>query len=181
MAGYEGGTSPSMLALHTPAVALQEILDARFGRGATLVENRGVGGTTAKELVAGTDGLNQPWPRSVAAEIVVLNHGINDLTHDGDPAAYRAALLMIAQNTGGASLVFETPNVVQVFNTAPYAQAMREVAAEFKVPVADTNALSAAQQSLGDWAHPTDAGYVSIVANSLAPAVVPLVAALLCR
>jgi hypothetical protein len=190
MAGYEGGTADaqgvSSLAVHTPAVALQQALDARFGAGSTLVTSRAVPGTWSQQLRDGTDGMNAPWPQSVAADIIVINHGINDMQHrDTEPmSAYRANLEFFATHTNGAQLVFETPNKVVSYSvvggTADWADTMREVALEFRVPVADTQAVSDLTM-LGDWAHPTDAGYVEIVSRSLAPTVEPMVAKLLCR
>lgn len=179
MAGWDGVTK--LYAVHPPAVALQAALDERFGVGFTLVTSRAVSGTTAVELVAGTDRLNAPWPRSVDANIIVVNHGINDMTHHGDQVAYRTALRTIAANTAGAKLVFETPNAVLVYDVWPYAQIMRDVASEAHVPVADTFALPLRITLLGDWAHPSDEGYLNIVKFSLAPAVMPVVAAMLCR
>lgn len=183
-AGYEGGAVPSALAVHTPAVALQQALDARFGAGKTLVTSRAVNGTWSQELRDGTDGLNAPWPQSVTANIAVINHGINDMQrHDFETVSdYRANLEFFAANTNGAQIVFETPNnvVYGATGTTAYAQTMREVATEFHDPVADTNALTDLS-ILGDWAHPTDAGYIEVVSRSLAPAVIPLAAKLLCR
>lgn len=184
-AGYEGGVTPSRIAAHNPTEELQRILDAQFGAGSTLVVNRGVGGTRSYQLRAGTDGLNLPWPQSVAAQIIVVNHGINNMQDQATIplSAYKADLEFFAANTNGAQLVLETPNVVTgwgLSGTALYAQAMRDVAAEHQLPVADTYDITDSSM-LGDWAHPTDAGYVTIVAESLAPAVTPLVAKLLCR
>jgi len=177
-AGYDGD-DPDVLAVHTPTVALQAELDARFGRGTTLVTNRGVSGTTAVELVAGTDQLNQPWPRSVAADVVVVNHGINDLTHYGDLPTYKAALQTLA--VAPARVIFETPLQVYGADTTPYADAMRAVAAEQGIPVADVNLLPFSTTLLGDWAHPTDAGYINIVKQALAPVVATEVARLRCE
>lgn len=166
MEGWDGATGA--YAVRTPTSELQDALDARFGRGTTLVTSRAMSGTTARQLVAGTDGRNQPWPRSVDAEIVVVNHGINDATHGDDLATYKAALAAIVANPGGARLIFETPNAVRGADLAPFAQAMRDTG----TPIADTFTLPV---ELGDWAHPTQAGYIKIVRDSLAPAVIPVV------
>jgi lysophospholipase L1-like esterase len=183
MVGYTAETDAA--AQHAPVVMLQQILDARFGAGATLVTVRAMGGTTSGELLNGTDTVNQAWPKSVDADIVVINHGINDLTHVGNVATYRANLQALAANTAGAKLVLETPNVVAEHDLSPYAQAMRDVAKAAGAPVADTFAFTSAlpdwHARLSDWAHPRDAFYQQIVTTSLAPAVVPVVAAMLCR
>lgn len=156
---------------NTPALLLEQNLDATFGAGKTRVEVRAVGGTTLRELVAGTDHLNKPWPQSVNAYIVVINHGISDLTHDGDLAGYKANLALVARTR---DVIFETPNKVQQWDLAPYAQAMR-----YRPAFADTYAILSLSH-LSDWTHPTQAGYEFIVKTSLAPIVASKVSPLLC-
>ena len=165
---------------------LQAALVAEFGRGVTLVTVRAQGGTTARELVTGTDGRNQPWPRSVNADLVVINHGINDMTHYG-PAGfeqYRADLRTLARQSP-AKVIFETPNIVKGWDVSIYARAMREVAAEVSAPVADVYAFTAAlpdwQALVPDWAHPSTALYQQIGDRVLAPVVAAEVRALLCK
>jgi len=170
MAGYDtAGLVPK-----PPVVLLQEDLDARFGKGTTQIESRAFPGTTLNDLVAGTDHWNLPWPKSTTADIAVINHGINDLTHDGDLAGYKANLALVA-HTPGVIVIFETPNKVLDWDLAPYAQAMGDTG----LPVADTFAISTTDL-LSDWAHPTQAGYEFIVKNSLAPVVAAQVSPLLC-
>jgi lysophospholipase L1-like esterase len=189
----------SVIVAHNPADELQAYFTGLYGAGKVIVSSRAVGGTTAKELVAGTDHLNAPWPGSVMADIVVVNHGINDLTHDGavlelDPdgypkhvtilpeglSSYRAALATLAK--APAVVIFETPNAVKVYDIAPYAQMMRDVAAEQGLAVADTYAFTVDKtDQLSDWAHPTDALYASIAAKVVEPVVGLVVAALLCK
>lgn len=178
--GYVGATG--VVADRSPAKLLQSAMDARFGVGTVVVDARAVQGTTAVELVAGRDGLNLPWPGSLAAEIVVINHGINDMTHHGDSAAYRAALDTIAGS--GARVVFETPNVVKHYDVAPWAQAMRSVAAHHGAAVADvhdyTSSLTDWQSLIPDWAHPSEKLYAMISADVLVPAVTAAVKAEMC-
>lgn len=168
-AGWDGATRD--YAPIPPATALQAELDARLGAGRAIVTSRAASGTTATELVAGLDGLNPPWPASVAADIVVVNHGINDATHHGDMAAYQQALRAIAATD--ARVIFETPNVVRFFDVGPWAEAMRGIAGETHTQVADTYAYTVdLEPLLGDWAHPTQALYLRIAGNVLAPAVI---------
>jgi lysophospholipase L1-like esterase len=174
MAGYEGGFTPARLATHTPAIVLQAAVDARFGAGRVAVSSRAVSGATARQLVEGADGLNQPWPLPVDAEIVVVNHGINDMQAHETQGEYLGWLTKLAGNTAGATLVFETPNKVKSWDVGPYADTMRQFASRRGLGVADTYAISNTSM-LGDWAHPTDAGYVAIVGQSLAPAVIAAV------
>jgi len=183
MRGYTAETDS--IAEHNPPALLQAALDSYFGQGTTLVTVRAVSGTTAKQLLNGTDGLNSPWPGDVSADIVIINHGINDMTHDRDVPSYFAALRGLAANTGGSRLIFETPNIVAENDMTGYVKAMKDTAKEFGLPVADTYAYTSTlpdwHAALSDWAHPKDATYVNIVKYSLAPAVIPEVAPLLCR
>lgn len=171
-----------VIAANNPASALQAFFDAKYGAGKVTVSSRATGGTTAKELVAGTDGLNAPWPQSVQAEIAIINYAITDRTHDDDLPAYRAALEALA--IAPAQVVFETPNQVHAYDLTAYAQTMRDVAAEHGLPVADVFAftLEPAEFALmSDWAHPTNALYGDISKHVVQPTVGPLVAKLLCQ
>jgi lysophospholipase L1-like esterase len=177
----------STMAAPALSSALQASMDASFGPGAVLVSNRGVNGTTSVQLRGGTDGMNLPWPQSVASDVIVINHGINDMLAQASESlgVYQDNLAFFAANTGGAALVFETPNIVGVWvsGTAPYAQAMRDVARRYGVPVADTYSYTAAidgRAQLRDWFHPSDALYGRIAKYSIAPAVNPIVAHLRC-
>jgi hypothetical protein len=106
---------------------------ARWGARVT---NRAVGGTNSVELRNGTDGLNAAWPGSVSADYVVINHGLRD-GYVGFPAAftpledYIENLEYFADNPGGATVIFQTPNPSTDLgrDMAPYAEAMRDVAA----------------------------------------------------
>jgi hypothetical protein len=136
---------------------------------------RAVGGTRSDMLLDGTDGLNRPWPASVAAPVVVINHGMNDARPWAKVPldAYRANLRRLAK--APALVVFETPNpsTYPGRDTAPYAQAMREVAAEVGAPLIDVHACF---QTLPDWraalydqVHPNERGLRHIVDVCVAP------------
>jgi lysophospholipase L1-like esterase len=172
--GWDGQTQA--YAPIPPAAALQAELEGRLGPGRVVVTSRAVDKSTASDLAAGTDGLNAAWPAPVDADIVIINHGINDATHGGSLADYRAALDKLAQ--APALVIFETPNIIRHVDLAPWAQAMREVAAQRGVAVADTYAYTAAlpdwQALVGDWAHPTQELYLMIARDVLAPTVVSL-------
>lgn len=162
-----------------PAADLQAYLDRRFGAGRTRVEARAVSGTTATQLVAGTDGLNKPWPQSVAADVLVVNHGINDM-QARDLVGYRAALQSLAR--GPAVVIFETQNATWQWDGSAYAQAMRDVAAANGLKIADTFAFTQdKRQLLSDWAHPTAQLYAMISAATVQPAVGAAVAAMRCQ
>ena len=180
MAGKDGATKK--IAARPPAVLLQGYFDRRFGAGAVNVTSRAVSATTAVRLIAGQDGLNKPWPQSVDADLVVVNHGINDLRHHGDAAAYRAALSTIA--AGPVPVVFQTPSPIRIGpDLGGYAAIMRDVAAQHRAPVADVHAYVAAlpgwKSYIPDWGHPSQALYERLAAEVVGPALSPVVAKLL--
>lgn len=179
--GYVGATG--VVADRSPVKLMQSAMDHRFGPGVVSVESRAVQGTTAVELVAGLDGRNLPWPGSLVADVVVVNHGINDMTHHGDTTAYMAALETIAGS--GARVVFETPNIVKSYDVAPWAETMRSVAARHGAALADVYAYTASLHDwpalIPDWAHPSAQLYAMISADVLVPAVAAAVRAEMCQ
>jgi lysophospholipase L1-like esterase len=199
MVGYSWTPSGYLIGPDNPSTALKSYFDVHYGVGVVNVESRAVARTTAKQLVAGTDGLNQPWPQSVDADLVVMNHGMNDLIADGSvltltPAgapdhvtilpdglpAYRTALETLSR--APAVVIFETPNVNQVWDLAPYAQTMRDVAKEHGISVADTFAYTHDKADLlSDWTHPTDALYSMISANVMQVTAKAVVSKLRCE
>ena len=172
--GYDGKTEQPVA--QPPVAILQSAMDARFGAGAVLVTERAVPGTTSGQLLAGTDGRNRPWPNEVDADIVVVNHALNDSNEHVPLATYERQLAALHPT------VFETPNAITVaWPAPPYVAAMRRVAAQQHAPVADVDAWMRAQpnwKSLlsGDGLHPTQAGYREIVLKVLMPTLEPLVA-----
>jgi lysophospholipase L1-like esterase len=172
--GYDGKTERSVA--EPPVTVLQSAMDARFGRGAVLVTERAVPGTTSAQLLNGTDGRNRPWPREVDADIVVVNHALND-SNEGVPLATYERQLAALHPT-----VFETPNAITIgWPAPPYVAAMRQVAAAQHAPVADVDAWMRAQPNWKtllseDGLHPTQAGYREIVLKVLMPTLEPLVA-----
>ena len=175
-----GGT-----AAKTPAVWLQADMDALFGAGAVTIEDRSAPSTYLGQLLAGTDGKNAPWPQSATADIVVVNHGINDASRDLPLDVYRSQLAGLIA-TSPARVILETPNPIRARAMVLYANAMRDEAAVRGVPVADTWAYVSSLDGGGvgyltDWAHPSEDLYGHIVRFALVPALIPLVRATLCR
>jgi lysophospholipase L1-like esterase len=183
MVGIDGATRN--VAPSAPGAALQSAMDRQFGMGSVTVEVRAVSGTSSVELMAGTDGENKPWPGSVAADIIVVNHGINDAVHSTPIDAYKKNLTAFAK--AGPVTLLETPipNFGVPWDVQPYAAAMRDVAASTGAKVIDTNAyflgLANWQSYLPDGVHPVNEGYGLITANALIPAVAPAVAKLKCQ
>ena len=172
--GYDGKTDKQTA--HPPVAVLQSLMDARFGKGAVIVTERAVPGSTSIQLLTGTDGRNRPWPQEVDADIVVVNHALNDADTKVPLAVYAAQLRQLHPT------VYETPNPVTIGWPSPrYAKVMRQVAAEQHAPVADVETWMRAQphwqRHLTDGLHPDDATYGAIVRQVLMPTLEPLVAA----
>jgi lysophospholipase L1-like esterase len=172
--GYDGKTDKQTA--HPPATVLQSLMDARFGRGAVIVTERAVPGSASAQLLAGTDGRNRPWPQEVDADIVVVNHALNDADTKVPLPKYAAQLRRLHPT------VYETPNPVTIGWPSPkYARVMRQVAAEQHAPVADVETWMRAQphwqRHLTDGLHPDDATYGEIVRQVLMPTLEPLVLA----
>lgn len=157
---------------------------ARFGNRVT---NRAVGGTNSTALVNGTDGLNIPWPGSVNAQYAVINHGLRDgylpFPHAYTPIEQYRANLRTLSVAPGTEVIFQTPNpsTIAARDMTPYAQVMREVAAERGLKVIDVHACFQQQPNwqarVPDGTHPDAQGLQYIVNTCVAP----VVQALACR
>lgn len=161
----------------------RDALRARFGQS-IMVESRAVSGMTTDQLLAGTDGLNKPWPGSVApGSITLVNDGINDAVA-APIEQYKANLRRLRPS------YFETPNPTDsplrpYDGTATYAQAMRDVAVETGVPLIDIHtyviSLPNWRALLVDGIHPGPVLTEMIGTNVVYPALVPAVAKLRCE
>lgn len=138
------------------------------------IDNRAVNGSTSTQLIAGTDGLNARWPASVAADVVVIGHGLNDgfaahqvLTQD----EYRANLEQLVDLApAGVRVVLQTPlpSTAPGRDMAAYAETMRDVARVRGLHVIDVFACFGTAPDYAslfkDGTHPTDAGLQVMVA-----------------
>lgn len=191
--------------LNEPAI-VQSILRLYFGSDAIVVDNQGVGGTEASQLVNGTDGVHRPFAQEMAdstASIVVINFGLNDYYFNAKPTpgyisesvtdywSYMASLCQIARNYGKIC-VYQEPNpvlgvgrpVTEPVNIYSFVYVLRQVAQQMNAPLVlqfDT------YQQLPFWdtawltedhTHPTDAGYAFKAMNT-ANVLRPIVASLL--
>jgi lysophospholipase L1-like esterase len=175
--GLDGATK--VRAAVYPELALQQAMNNRFGIGKVIVSTRAVEATTSQMLVDGTDRLNKPWPQSVDADIVVMNHGTNDDLLNTGVEQYKANLRALAK--APAIIVFETH--LPVFHRENgYAVAMREVAAQLGVPLIDSKKYAESlpnwEQYQPDYVHPTSDGYSLIARNAKFPVLEPIVAKL---
>ena len=142
--------------------------------GAARVIDSSVAGTKSSDGVA--------LLASVRGDVLLVNFGandavINDPTHLTPIETYKANLRLLA--AAPARVIFETPNpeTSDLRDLAPYAQAMREVAAETGTRLIDVYACVLAspgwQGLLRDGVHPSiPVGYDWIVTNCVAPALV---------
>jgi lysophospholipase L1-like esterase len=109
-----------------------------------VVRNEGVSGSTACDLVNGSDGRHAPWPTQMAnskATYVLANFAIND-EWKYDLATYQSCLRSLARTAKqyGKQMIFETPNPTR--DSGPrgldiHVTAMKEVASQEGVPVID--------------------------------------------
>lgn len=162
--------------------ALQVEMDNRFGRGRVTIENRAVGGTNSMQLLAGTDGLNKPWPQSVNADLVIFNHALNDIGRES-MTEYQANLRTVGSS--GVLVMFQTPNPTTDTQAGPYAAAIADTAHALRAPGADVygyvSALPDWPSRLIDTTHPNPDLYLEIVRKVQAPAVALLVAKMRCE
>lgn len=137
--GYRSGNG-EQVAVPAPAA----FADALPGGAKFSVLNEGVNGTTACDLLNGTDGRHPPWKEQMAksrAKYVLVNFAIND-QWKSDLATYKSCLRALARTAkqNGKQMIFETPNPTRDSGRDGldvYVNAMREVAAQEKLPVID--------------------------------------------
>lgn len=181
---------------------VQTFLRQWFNRTDIVVDNQGVGGTEAGQLVNGTDGVHTgTFDQLMAAsdaQIVVLNFGLNDSYYAqpqitppagapresvNDYWAYMQTLCQSARNHGKVC-VFQEPNPVNGVQdkTAPiygYVYNLRLLAQQMNAPlVKQWDGFLALPGWLGwlteDGTHPRDEGY-AWKANNTASVLIPLV------
>jgi lysophospholipase L1-like esterase len=167
--GYRSNTG-GQVATPAPAAFAQALPNPT----AYSVSNEGVSGSTACDLLNGTDGRHQPWSRQMAAskaKYVFVNHAIND-QWKYDLATYKGCLRSLVQTAKqyGKQMIFETPNPTR--DSGPggldtMVAAMKEVAAQENVPVVDQNkyltgylAGRSPYTICPDGLHPSDEVYV---------------------
>lgn len=130
-----------------------------------VIITRSSGNSTSGQLLNGTDGVNDRWPDQIEANIVVVNHGMND-ARDGVPIQeYKNNLVSLRENIRPDQImVWQTPTINKYWDTNPYAEAMREVAAQYGDLVADANRIVPSWLGeLPDGLHPRQLGYAELV------------------
>jgi lysophospholipase L1-like esterase len=167
--GYKSGVGGQVA---TPAPAA--FAAALPAAGNYDVRNEGVSGTTACDLLNGTDGKHAAWSSQMAAskaKYVLVNFAIND-EWKYDVNTYKSCLGSLASiaKQNGKQMIFETPNPTRDSGSTGldvYVNAMKSVATAQSVPVIDqyqylTNYLNgqSAYTICPDGLHPNDAVYV---------------------
>lgn len=151
----------------------QELLNKKFGEGSILIENRGVNGTTAKQLIDGTHSFKTSFSQQLnagKADIVIINFGINDCYTPGyTPEKYAndiSELVRIAR-AAGKTVIIETPNPIDnMHNEWLWSFQHQAVVTGQKLGVPVINQWEEMmkrpdwQSLLGDKIHPTSPGYV---------------------
>jgi beta-glucanase (GH16 family) len=170
--GYKSGVG-GQVANPAPAVFAATLPNYSLPTQYT-VRNEGVSGTTACQLLNGTDGKHPAWDTQLSntsASIVIVNHAINDEWKDGSIDNYKSCLTSLAQKAKahGKIIIFETPNPTR--DSYPngldaWTDAMRTVASQQGAQIIDQYAylkayLNGASVSTicPDGLHPTDAVY----------------------
>ena len=137
-----------------------------------VVTSRSSGLSTASELLDGNDGVNGPWPDYQDANIVVVNHGLNDARYNVPVGEYEETLRQLRINLPPDKImVWQTPTVAKSIDTTEYAAAMRRVAAEYNDIIADAHKISRWLGELPDGIHPRQLGYAELVDLCLASAI----------
>lgn len=167
--GFASGGDGAQVARPAPQVFAESLP----GRSRFDVRNHGVSGSTACDLLNGTDGRHPPWRTQMkqsGAHFVIFNHAIND-QWSVDIPTYRACLRSLARiaRASGKRVVFETPNPTRDAGGGLelYVAAMKEVAREEAAPVIDqygylTGLLNGRNPTIltPDGLHPSEAVYV---------------------
>lgn len=147
------------------------------------VTNTAIGSTTTADRISGSAGF-QPFPQGISGSVYVTNWGVNDAYQRLPLPQYKANLRLIAAQPG-AVLMTPTPmDLTQPYTAddSAYAQAVRDIGVEMRVPVIDTNAWFLAQPNwpsgLSDGVHPTPAWQAAMEQQVIDPAVNARIAAM---
>lgn len=180
-------------------VDLQATLRAQFGATVT-VNNQGVSGIEASQLLNGTDGVHPSWINQMAsskAQIVTINLTLNSpyyaaVPRDGIPAEspsqygqVMTQLVQIAKAAGKQVILYEPNPVCEPIRQpvlGSYVTVLRQVAQAQGIPLVAQydyiQTLPNWQSLLSDCLHPTDALY-KIKADRETAIIAPLVQTLM--
>jgi lysophospholipase L1-like esterase len=169
MWGADANNGFAQVATPSP-LQMQNCVNNWHGNSALTVVNRGIIGTTATQMIAGTDGSGSTFAAKAAsssASAMICNHGVNDAEGDyaTTPEEYRTALEAFALTCRANDIVpiLATPfpclnypaaptgfgSRLRAENTARFAQVMRDVAENMNVILVDQFALFRARFDQG--------------------------------
>lgn len=178
--GWQLINGSSIISQNSETNVLERSLQQKYGTGVK-IDNHGVGGTQASQLLYGLDGRHPVWSdqmKNSKANIVTLNFSLNDAYFQSvptlgvmtePPQAYSEILkqlIIIARNNGKRVILYE-PNPAckepRQSKLAYYVAHMNLVATELGVPiVAEYYVLlnnPTWQSMLSDCIHPLDSMY----------------------
>lgn len=137
----------------TPPAAFEAFVDLYHGNSACAVTNNAIGGTSAKQMIAGTDGSGSTFAAKMAvttASVIYCNHALNDAVGGSTPAEYEAALVAFVTTcrTYGKAPILVTPfpnftggatfsGAARASAVKQYADIMRKVAIAHSVTLFD--------------------------------------------
>lgn len=177
---------------------LEQALQEQFGK-AVIVDNKGIGGTEAAQLLNGLAGF-MPWHVSMLeskADIVILNFALNDMRLKQQPepgvpsvppeeyAQVMRSLILTARKAG-KFVVLEEPNPTcfqpKVGQIQQYVAALRSVATETKTPLVPAfdkiQAMDNWKSLFSDCVHPKEELY-KIKGRNTADVLKPIVGRLM--
>lgn len=164
-----------------PEWVIQSEMDQQFGAGVVKVSTFAVPNTTAVQMLSRADGGT--WP-PVGADIVLVNHGINDRFEGQTPEQFAASLEEISKVPG---VVLETPLPLHLgpLIEPGYAKVVRDFAEANKIPLIDVSAVAMALPNWGaylvDGIHPASEGYGLVTRSAVVPKLTEMVAKLRCQ
>ena len=146
------------------------------------ITTRSAEGSTTSDLLNGTDGVNGVWPDGIEADLIVINHGLNDARQGISVGTYTNNLREIRNRLPNSITVIWQLPVLDDSNTntaviAPgtndlsaYQRAMSSIALEYGDFVVDITKFDSYRSLFSvDGIHPTQEGYKRIVEQGLVP------------
>lgn len=190
------GMQPPALTSQSPSNPPAELalaLNKLYG-GTYTVNNRGISGTTLRQMLAGTDGSGSTFESKISAggadqnsAVIYCNHGINDSAQNLSIDQYRADLITFVRlcRDKGKVPILVTPNPnppfgqiteIQSKRLRDYVGVMRDVAAKLGCDLVDNfmyfeacSPVFRIEEIVTDGAHLSDVGYSQFGHNMAIP------------
>lgn len=190
------GLQPPALTTQSPSNPPAELalaLNKLYG-GTYTVNNRGIGGTTLRQMLAGTDGSGSTFESKISAggsdqnsAVIYCNHGINDSAQNLPIGQYRSDLITFVRlcRDKGKVPILVTPNPNPPFGQISetkskrlrdYVSVMRDVAKKLGCDLVDNfmyfeacSPVFRIEEIVTDGAHLSDVGYSQFGHNMAIP------------